>query len=138
MKNVLYTLLLLGLLACQPHQEADRMEHAIELAKRFGQAVVDEDFVAAHALLCEEEQRSTTPDSIKATINRITSYTEEPLKSVDVMDEFILDAWPGKKPDELCSVYVSLEGESYSEGVTLTVVQSGQGQCLKVHDWGRP
>jgi hypothetical protein len=54
------------------------------------------------------------------------------------MDDFTLEDWRGKQPDDLAVVYVALNGDSFSEAVTLTLAQHGEEALIRHLEWGRP
>ena len=54
------------------------------------------------------------------------------------MEDFTLMNWPGKQPGDLVDVYVALNGESFSEAVTLTLAEYGQEILIRHLEWGRP
>jgi hypothetical protein len=54
------------------------------------------------------------------------------------MDEFTLEDWPGKQADDLAVVYVSLNGDGFSEAVTLTLAKYGHEILIRHLEWGRP
>jgi hypothetical protein len=53
------------------------------------------------------------------------------------MEDFILKTWPGKQPADLAVVYVALNGESFSEALTLTLAEYGQENLIRQLEWGR-
>jgi hypothetical protein len=54
------------------------------------------------------------------------------------MDDFTLENWPGKQPDDLAVAYVALNGENFSEAVTLTLTAYGREIMIRHMEWGRP
>jgi hypothetical protein len=54
------------------------------------------------------------------------------------MEDFTLKNWPGKQPCDLAVVYVALNGESFSEVVSLTLAEYGQEILIRHLEWGRP
>lgn len=50
----------------------------------------------------------------------------------------ILEDWPDKAADELAVVYVPLEGDVFSEAITVTVARSDDGLLISNVEWGRP
>jgi hypothetical protein len=54
------------------------------------------------------------------------------------MEDFTLKNWPGKQPGDLAVVYVALNGESFSEAVSLTLAEYGQEILDRLFAWGRP
>ncbi len=54
------------------------------------------------------------------------------------MDDFTLEDWPGKQPNDLAVTYVTLNGENFSEAVILTLAEHGQEIMIRHVEWGRP
>jgi hypothetical protein len=54
------------------------------------------------------------------------------------MEDFTLKNWPGKQLGYLADVYVALNGESFSEAVSLTLAEYGQEILIRHLAWGRP
>jgi hypothetical protein len=54
------------------------------------------------------------------------------------MEDFTLKNWPGKQPGDLAVVYVALNGESFSEAVSLTLAEYGREILIRLFAWGRP
>jgi hypothetical protein len=108
------------------------------VAQRFGDCLVAKDYNAACALLTQELQSSTTPEIINSAITAMTNYASGSIQAALVMDEFTLEDWPGKQPNDLAVVYVALNGDCFSEAVTLTLVQDGGEALIRHLVWGRP
>jgi hypothetical protein len=108
------------------------------VAQRFGDCITQKDYDAAWALLSGELQVSSTPESIKDAVTTMTAYASGPIQGAQVMDDFTLEKWPGKQPDDLALAYVALNGEDFSEAVTLTLTEYGQEIMIRHMEWGRP
>jgi hypothetical protein len=54
------------------------------------------------------------------------------------MEDFTLMNWPGKQPGDLADVYVALNGESFSEAVSLTLAEYGHEILIRHLAWARP
>lgn len=50
----------------------------------------------------------------------------------------ILEAWPNMSADDRAMVYVPLEGDVFSEAVTVTIAAFDDGLCISNIEWGRP
>jgi len=108
------------------------------VAQQFGDCIVQNDYGAAGSLFTKELQASSTPESIKNAVATMTDYASGPIQQAQVMDDFTLEDWPGKQADDLAVVYVALNGENFSEAVTLTLTESGQEILIRHLEWGRP
>jgi hypothetical protein len=108
------------------------------VALQFGDCIVQNDYGAAGSLFTKELQAPSTPESIKNAVATMTAYASGPIQKAQVMDDFTLEDWPGKQADDLAVVYVALNGENFSEAVTLTLTESGQQILIRHLEWGRP
>jgi hypothetical protein len=54
------------------------------------------------------------------------------------MEDFTLKNWPSKQLCDFADVYVALNGESFSEAVTLTLAEYNQEILIRQLEWGRP
>jgi hypothetical protein len=108
------------------------------VAQRFGDCIAQKDYDAACALLCRELQISSTPESIKDAVTTMTAYASGSIQEAQVMDDFTLGDWPGKQPNDLAVAYVALNGEDFSEAVTLTLTKYDQEIVIRHMEWGRP
>ena len=109
-----------------------------DIAQAFGDCLVRQDHAAAHALLARELQSSATPEAIGNAVATMIAYAAGPIRVAQVMDDCILEDWPGKRPGDLAVVYVALNGDSFSEAVTLTLAQYGEDILIRQLEWGRP
>jgi len=105
------------------------------VAQRFGDCIVIKDYDAAWALLCEELRLSFTSESIKNAVTTMTAYCAGSIQMAQVMDEFTLVDWPGKQADDLAVAYVALNGENFSEAVTLTLAEYGHEILIRYLEW---
>lgn len=110
----------------------------IQTAERFGEAIIRGDFSAAHALLTPEAQQAHSPDKLKSAVAEMLTYAEEPLKRASVVPEATLTDWPGKRPGDVAWIYVALEGDSYSEAVSVVITDTPHGARIRALEWGRP
>ena len=108
------------------------------VAQRFGDCIAKKDYGAAWALLSKELQASSTPESIKNAVATMIAYASGPIQQAQIMDEFTLEDWPGKQAGDLAVVYVALNGDSFSEAVTLSLAQHGKDALIRHLEWGRP
>jgi hypothetical protein len=109
------------------------------VAQRFGDCIAIKDYDAAWTLLSEELRVSLTSESIKNAVSTMTAYGGTgSIQVAQVMDDFTLEDWPGKQADDLAVTYVALNGENFSEAVTLTLAEYGQEILIRHLEWGRP
>ena len=109
-----------------------------DVAQLFGVLITRKDYTAAWELLAKEAQTSITPEIIQDAVKSMIAAVPGPIQVAQVMEDFIVEDWPGKLPGDLAVVYVALTGESFSEAVTLTLAQYGVDTLIRHLEWGRP
>lgn len=68
----------------------------------------------------------------------MTAYASGSIREAQVVDDFTLEEWPGKQPNDLAVAYVALNGENFSEAVILTLAEHDQEIMIRHVEWGRP
>ena len=68
----------------------------------------------------------------------MTAYASGSIREAQVMDDFTLEEWPDKQPNDLAVAYVALNGENFSEAVILTLAEHDQEIMIRHVEWGRP
>jgi len=114
------------------------MPSYVEVAQQFGELIAKEDYPAAHALLTTKAQQVQSPDNFREAVIGMTTYAPGPIRSVIVMEDFILEDWPDKQDGDVAIVYTSLEGDGFCEAVTVTLVQDDGNFRIRHLEWGRP
>src|SRR2546423_7831715 len=114
------------------------MSAHVQLAQEFGGLIAKEDYAAAHALLTKEAKAVWPPHEMKRRSERMRSYHSGPFTSFQVMEEFILQDWPAMEDGDVASIYVSLEGDSFCEAVTVIVTEQEGALRIRDLEWGRP
>lgn len=114
------------------------MKHAVQLAERFGHAIVRRDFRSAHTLLAADAQKRHSAADLEAEVDDMIEYAEEPLTKAVVLEDLTMADWPDKQIGDLGWVYVSLEGEGFGEAVTIVVTETPNGPRIRELEWGRP
>lgn len=109
-----------------------------DVAQSFGDLIARKDYSAAWKLLSKEAQISITPEAIRAAEATMLASAPGPILEAQVMDDCVVEDWPGKQQSDLAVVYVALTGESFSEAVTLTLAQYGEDTLIRHLEWGRP
>jgi hypothetical protein len=108
------------------------------VAEQFGHAIVRGDFEAAHAFLTEDAQKIYTPQAMRESVTLMTSYADGPLLRVRITEGAVWDEWPDKQFDDVATVYVSLEGDSFAEAATVILATTDDGLRIRDIEWGRP
>lgn len=109
-----------------------------DVAQHSGDLITRKEYSAAWELLSKEAQASIPPAAIQTAVATMIASAPGPIQQAQVMEDFILEDWPGKQRGDLAVVYVALSGESFSEAVTLTLAQSGNNTLIRHLEWGRP
>lgn len=109
-----------------------------DAAQQFGDLIAEQKYAAAWERLTKEAQTSITPEGIQAAVAAMIAYGTGPILEAQVVEDAIVETWPGKQPNDLAVVYVALTGENFSEAVTLTLAQYGEGILIRQLEWGRP
>ena len=107
-------------------------------AQQFGDLIAEQKYAAAWERLTKEAQTSITPEGIQAAVAAMIAYGTGPILEAQVVEDAIVETWPGKQPNDFAVVYVALTGENFSEAVTLTLAQYGEGILIRQLEWGRP
>jgi hypothetical protein len=109
----------------------------IEIARRFGELIAHEDYIAAHRLLTAAAQQAHSADDLRAAVTTMTSYSPGPIERVEIMDEFVLEEWPRQRDGEVASIYVALNGPGFCEAVTVIVAHDPAGLRISQMAWGK-
>jgi hypothetical protein len=107
-----------------------------ECALAFAQALVAEDYDAAHALLADDLRATLDARMLGAQYRSMIDGGDGP--PIDVSVVSTMTQWPDREPADLGWVYVGIAGDDYVEGLTLVVVQQGAAAKIRSIAWGRP
>lgn len=102
-----------------------------DVAQQFGDLIAEQKYVAAWEQLTKEAQTSVTPELIQAAVAAMIAYGTGPILKAQVMEDAIVETWPGKQPNDLAVAYVALTGKDFSEAVTLTLAQYGEDTLIR-------
>ena len=85
-----------------------------EVAVAFASALVDEDFARAEALLAPELRRHLTPEALRENLYAMfRGYAEGDPRTVHFDEEFQLQEWPNKLPDDGSALFLGWEGTEH-------------------------
>jgi hypothetical protein len=104
----------------------------------FCRAIAHGDFVAAHAFLTTQAKELHPPEALKQAVERMIAIGDGPIEKVDLVEECILDDWPGKREADVGYVYVALTGNGFCEAVTVTLTTEAGKIRIRDLEWGRP
>jgi hypothetical protein len=66
----------------------------------------------------------------------MVAYGTGPPTVIEVMTT--MSEWPDRMPSDTEWVYVAMANDSYSEAVTVVVMQEGSRRAIRSIEWGRP
>lgn len=112
------------------------MSDEIEIATRFAKALASGDAGAAHAILSQDlaakvsaADLSSHYDALAEDMGGITGVGQPMV---------ILEEWPDMSAHDLAMLYVPLEGDEFSEAISVTVSKIDDSLCISSIEWGRP
>jgi len=109
-----------------------------DVALRFANLIAAEDYKAASLLLTADCRRANPPERLKQAIVQITRYRPGPIVNVELVKEGTSLDWPDKQPGDLVSYYIALDGEGFTEAVSVVLTQAGDQILIRALEWGRP
>lgn len=112
------------------------MTDVTKFAETFVRAIANEETDSAHQMLSESLRQVTNA----ANLAEQYGLLEADMGGVTGIGEpmVILEEWRDMSADDRAMVYVPLEGDTFSEAVTLTVSAVDDGLCVSNIEWGRP
>lgn len=112
------------------------MDSVIDSAAAFVRAIAAGDADAAHKMLSSQlaadvaaPQLSTQFASLAQDMGGVTGIGQAMV---------ILEEWPDMSAEDRAMVYVPLEGDEFSEAITVTVSERDGALCISSIEWGRP
>jgi hypothetical protein len=115
----------------------ERMPEFTEVAHQFAAALVQGDYGVAQSLLSDSLKDIYTPAKLQQLYTEMLAYTDgalaEATEVVTTMTE-----WPTKQAEDIGWAYVAINGQIFSEGVAVTVINEGGQPRIRDLVWGRP
>jgi hypothetical protein len=105
-----------------------------EVASQFGTALSQRDYSQAHSLLAESLKSQLAQEQLQQSFEGMISGSGD--LAVEVAET--LTDWPEKQANDVGWAYVAVNGESFSEAVTLTLCDEGGKPMIRNIVWGRP
>ncbi len=112
------------------------MTEVIEIAAAFARALFSGDAKSAHALLS---------DDLRGEVEAVDLASQFALLSEDMggvtgtgQPMVILEEWPDMSAEDRAMVYVPLEGDDFSEAITVRVSVINDVVRISNIEWGRP
>ena len=112
------------------------MSDVLEIAAGFVNALAFGDTGAAHEILSPELGAKITADELSARFETLA----DDMGGVTGVGQpaVILEEWPDMTAHDRAMVYVPLEGDEFSEAITVTMSQVEGSLCISAIEWGRP
>ena len=112
------------------------MSRLTNAAALFANAIVDGDANTAHAMLVPKLASEVSASALAREFELLA----DDMGGVTNVGEpmLILEDWPARASNELGVLYVPLEGDVYSEAITITVCESDSELKISNIEWGRP
>lgn len=112
------------------------MTDLLTFAANFAHSLVNGDSESAHKMLSNDLRNKLTVKELVTQLGVLAddmggiTGTGEPM--------VILEEWPDMSASDRAMIYVPLEGDVYSEAVTVTVSEADNGLTISGVEWGRP
>lgn len=112
------------------------MNDVTGLAALFARALVNGESESAHEMLSDTFRQATAPSDLSKQFDLLA----EEMGGVTGIGEpmLILEEWPNMSANDRAMVYVPLEGDVFSEAVTVTICAIDDGLRISNIEWGRP
>ena len=112
------------------------MTDVLGFAATFTRAIVNGHSEAAHEMLSDDFRQTTAVTDLSTQFDLLA----EDMGGVTGIGEpmVILTDWPNMSAHDRAMVHVPLEGDVFSEAVTVTISALDDGLCISNIEWGRP
>jgi hypothetical protein len=112
------------------------MADVIETAAAFVHAISTGDTDTAHKMLSHQLASDVAASELLAEFEALA----EDMGGVTGIGQpmVILETWPEMPEEDRAIVYVSLEGDVFSEAITVTVSEYDHALVISSIEWGRP
>ena len=112
------------------------MTDEVEFAATFARAIVGGDSIAAHQMLSDDLGVALAAAELSSQFESLT----DDMGGVTGIGKpmVILQEWPDMSANDRAMVYVPLEGDVFSEAITVTISEIDDVLCVSSIEWGRP
>lgn len=115
------------------------MKPYAEIAVAFASALVNGEWVAAHALLASNLRWDLSPSMLgELYFGMFRGYTDGVPTSIHFDEQFTMEDWPGKQAGDAGWAYVSICGKNFVEAVAVIVTNRDGPLLIRSVEWGRP
>ena len=112
------------------------MTDAVDIAARFARALFAGDIDSARHLLSDELQGEVAATELASQF----AFLADDMGGITGVGQatVILEEWPGMSEGDRAMVYVPLEGDDFSEAITVKVSEFDNAVRISGIEWGRP
>lgn len=126
-----------------PEEDIDdgELDLAAMIAQTFAELLVDGDFKAAHSMLAKDLKHLKAADLEREYSEMIGQYGEEGDELPDDLEVCVMSSetgMPDMQETDVGWVYVAINGDGFSEAVTVTVTLEREEMRIRTLEWGRP
>ncbi len=111
---------------------ADYRQTALEFAR----SLAARDYPKAYSMTAQAYRKRTTASQLQTAFESIVPTDWDPVGPVEV--GHTLEEWPGKQPADIGWVYLSIDGDVYSEAITVVVALENRDAKIREVEFGRP
>lgn len=110
-----------------------------KIATNFASALVEGDLELAYSFLTPKLQQEISPGAVQAEFEAMYSgYSDNEPTHIHFDPQFTMTDWPGKQPNDVGWVYVSIMGEDFVEAVAVVISEIEGELLISYIEWGRP
>lgn len=112
------------------------MTEEVKFAATFARAIAGGDSRAAHKMLSDDLAVALAATDLSSQFESLA----EDMGGVTGIGEpmVILQEWPDMSANDRAMVYVPLEGDVFSEAITVKISEIDDALCISGIEWGRP
>jgi hypothetical protein len=115
----------------------ERMPEFTEVAHQFAAALVQGDYGLAQSLFSDSLKATYPLAKLQQLYTTMLAYTNDAVaETTEVVTT--MTEWPTKQAEDIGWAYVAINGQSFSEGVAVTVINEGGQPRIRDVIWGRP
>ena len=112
------------------------MTNVVETAAAFVRAIAAGETDTAHAMLVHQLSADVSASDLSTQFGSLA----EDMGGISGIGQptVILEEWPDMSEEDRAMVYVPLEGDEFSEAITVTVSEHDNALRISSIEWGRP
>jgi hypothetical protein len=119
-----------------PRMPSGSISDCQNIALEFTKALAARDYSKAYAMTSQSYRKRNTPERMQAAFEAIVPADWGPMGPIQVGQT--MESWPGKRPEDLGWVYVSIGGDTYSEAIIVIVSWENGKALIREVEFGRP